>query len=313
MSIFVAMGTCVTFASIVFIRNEYKYKILETITKYMACLLSISLCFYVIRLLGFSLPFEIIQKDDLYGQELNYYFFLLDGDGEIFRFKGPFLEPGYLTLGVAPLLFLNKYNIKNIYVLLLLVVQLFSFSLAGYICLILGVVLRLLLLKKTVLTKIRLFISLVILMIIMLSTAKIVVGEDVFNTLILERLEWNKDTGTIAGNNRYTPYFEQRYKQFLKSEDLLVGSGWDYSLSQESGNSGYKVFLFNQGLIGLVLSIFMYTSTIIRNHDRKNILFVIFLMILMYQNAYPTMWALLICYVYGSQSLLEENFKRIKQ
>lgn len=303
-AIIASMASVIVFLNIAKLKEEYKSIVLRFITKWMAVILTVSLFFFLARIVGIQLPYEVIQKDDFYGQELNYYFFLLDGDGFTFRFKGPFLEPGYLTLGVAPLLFANKYDFKNVYVVLLFISQVFSFSLAGYISLLFGFTM----LTATQTSKfsyklrqITLFLSLGV---VLFFSARYYLGADVFDTLILDRLEWDADESTIAGNNRYSSYFENRYESFISSGSILWGEGWDKSLTEYGGgNSGYKVFLFCNGLLGLFLAILLYLNQYNRHRQREVLLFILFIFVLLSQNAYPTMWALLISCMYGSVML----------
>ena len=303
-AIIASMASVIVFLNIAKLKEEYKSIVLRFITKWMAVILTVSLFFFLARIVGIQLPYEVIQKDDFYGQELNYYFFLLDGDGFTFRFKGPFLEPGYLTLGVAPLLFANKYDFKNIYVVVLFISQVFSFSLAGYISLLFGFTM----LTATQTSKfsyklrqITLFLSLGV---VLFFSARYYLGADVFDTLILDRLEWDADESTIAGNNRYSSYFENRYESFISSGSILWGEGWDKSLTEYGGgNSGYKVFLFCNGLLGLFLAILLYLNQYYRHRQREVLLFILFIFVLLSQNAYPTMWALLISCMYGSVML----------
>lgn len=131
----------VVFGTILNLKEELMIDCLKFITKWLALIVLVSGVFYILFLLGVNLPHttlslsENARKDGLE----NYYFFVFAY--EMFgmtRFYSIFLEPGYLTLGVAPLLFIYKYDVKNKYILLLLLSQLLSFSLAGLILLFWG-------------------------------------------------------------------------------------------------------------------------------------------------------------------------------
>ena len=51
-------------------------------------------------------------------------------------------------------------------------------------------------------------------------------GENVLNQAIVSRLEVTED-GEIAGNNRYTTFFKDTFKKYLKSDRIWFGAGRD--------------------------------------------------------------------------------------
>ena len=83
-------------------------------------------------------------------------------------------------------------------------------------------------------------------------------GDNMVNNLIMARLEISND-GTIEGDNRVTDSFDAEYQSFLSSSDLLTGR--EYSMEKFGfGNSGYRVFLYDNGLIALILVALFYLS-----------------------------------------------------
>lgn len=118
---------------IVSLQYEYKIQLIDFITKWFAILMSISLVAYILFLSGVPFPGTIVEYQQYFMD--NHYFFL---QKEMFRFQSVFLEPGHMTMGLAPLLFINKYNLKNRYVLILFIAQMLSLSLAGYMMMIIG-------------------------------------------------------------------------------------------------------------------------------------------------------------------------------
>ena len=112
----------------IMLKDEYKADIIRFITKYFAIILLISITTFILFQIGVDFPHSIIHYRDSYGKIYNYYTFIYLGrGGGPLRFQSIFLEPGHMTMGIAPLLFINRYNLKNKDVLILFIVQLFYF------------------------------------------------------------------------------------------------------------------------------------------------------------------------------------------
>ena len=71
--------------------------------------------------------------------------------------------------------------------------------------------------------------------------------------LIMIRLEMND--GELAGDNRVTGNFEADYESLINSSDALWGRDRNTDMS---GNSGYRVFIYDYGLVGLFLVVVFY-------------------------------------------------------
>lgn len=282
-------------ASLISLKDEYKCDLVRFITKWFSVILIVSLIYFIIHLLGIPLPHTIINRGADVRTYTNYFLFI-DIEGSI-RFQGPFLEPGHMTLGVAPLLFLNLYNVKNKYVLFLFLSQLFSFSLAGYIILIVGFSIVMLTAK----VKHKVTSSLLPLVIFagVLLLAVTVYKENLFRELILERLEW--DGSTISGYNRSSDFLDSEYERLTHSDQKWFGTEWEAELSSK-GVAGYKLYFVQFGLIGVIL-VFLSYFFANRVLSKKNTIewgFLLILLLLIYQNAYPLWWCLLIELVCGN-------------
>jgi len=95
-------------------------------------------------------------------------------------------------------------------------------------------------------------------------------GDNMLFSLIVERLEVTED-GDIAGNNRVTVEFDSVYDDYLKSSDILVGR--EYNIEEFGfGNSGYKVFLYDYGIICLFLTFLFYLSMVTLGNNRRAII-----------------------------------------
>ena len=79
-------------------------------------------------------------------------------------------------------------------------------------------------------------------------------GDNLLHNLILLRLE--VEDGDIVGNNRVTYGFEADFQKFLNSDQILLGTDFEPT----SGESGYKVFFYDYGIIGILLLSLFYLS-----------------------------------------------------
>ena len=69
-------------------------------------------------------------------------------------------------------------------------------------------------------------------------------GDNLLHDLIMVRLEI--EDGEMAGDNRVTEDFKVEYENFINSQDILTGRDRDMS---DFGNSGYRVFIYDYGLL----------------------------------------------------------------
>lgn len=277
----------VVFGTILNLKEELMIDCLKFITKWLALIVLVSGVFYILFLLGVNLPHttlslsENARKDGLE----NYYFFVFAY--EMFgmtRFYSIFLEPGYLTLGVAPLLFIYKYDVKNKYILLLLLSQLLSFSLAGLILLFWGFFYCTLCGKEK--GKLKKIMGGILVLLLGFIALYNLFGYEYFYNTIFSRLII--ENGTLSGDDRSSLYLDSVYDSMMKTSSLWTGTNFDVSFS-EKGVSGYKLFAVQNGIIGVIIVVFAYLSLISFKKIRFNYLtgFVILCLLLLYQNSYP--------------------------
>lgn len=280
---------------IVSLKYEYKIQLIDFITKWFAILMSISLGAYILFLSGVSFPGTIVEYQQYFMD--NHYFFL---QKEPFRFQSVFLEPGHMTMGLAPLLFINKYNLKNRYVLILFIAQMLSLSLAGYMMMMIGYSVLFLFDKQSKKSKL---ISVLLSVILICSVAIFMQNSfenNVFDELIFRRMRF--DNGHFVGDNRSSVYLDRQFEDVVSSSDILTGRYFNSEMS-EKGVAGYKKFIVQFGLIGCVLLILSFFSThklLIYKFRRNAFLLVIMILLLLLQNAYPTWWCIVIATICGT-------------
>lgn len=280
---------------IVSLQYEYKIQLIDFITKWFAILMSISLVAYILFLSGVPFPGTIVEYQQYFMD--NHYFFL---QKEMFRFQSVFLEPGHMTMGLAPLLFINKYNLKNRYVLILFIAQMLSLSLAGYMMMMIGYSILFLFDKQSKKSKL---ISVLLSVILISSIASFMQNSfenNIFDDLIFRRMQF--ENGHFVGDNRSSIYLDRQFEDVVSSSDILTGRYFNAEMS-EKGVAGYKKFIVQFGLIGCVLLILSFFSTLkllVYKYRRNAFLLVVMILLLLLQNAYPTWWCIVIAMICGT-------------
>lgn len=295
--------TCIIMIMVCKLSYDNQIEVLSFITKWTSILLGISLIAYILFLLGlFKIsPDHIIYRNYNY-ESLNYYFFIIPLDQQFssfWRFKAFLMEPGHMMLGVIPLIYANNFNFRNKYVLMLIIVVLFSFSLAGYITLFIGYIL----LKSKQNALRDLFIGLISVIILYVIATHFGINT-YFDDLILGRL--NFDEGISENTRRTTAAFDINVfdKAISDPFTMLFGTGEPLSeLIAKGGGAGYKPYWVQLGLLGLLLVLFTYTSYLNHKSTREIKVFTLVLLLLLAQDSYPTWFSLLIPYVLGMNNL----------
>ena len=219
-------------------------------------------------LLGYPLPhYHIANKELMYSYE-NYTFFLLDDRAALSlipRFHSVFLEPGHLGTFSAFMLMAQIGRWGKWYNVILFVTTFMTFSLAAYVLLAMILFISAWVRRKAILGKIIFIISLLAAVVVVsLFYNK---GENMVNGLIVQRLTID-DEGRLTGDNRVTETFEKEFNKFIVSDDLLLGKEYK-ALKYGWGNSGFRVFMYDFGLISLLFVLAFYTAVSLNCHDRR--------------------------------------------
>ena len=245
-------------------------KLMKFLCKVMAILLAVSLFFFVLYILGFPLPNSPIAHEELMYSYTNYYFFLID-DRSFFvlipRFHSVFMEPGHLGTAGTFLLLTQLGNWKKWYNVILLVSTILTFSLAAFVLLVMVMFANAWIRRKKILSKLLFLAG--FLAIVTVSAIFYNDGDNLLNTLIIERLEVND--GKLAGDNRVTDTFEAAFNDFLQTDDILFGR--EYELAEFGwGNAGYRVYIYDYGLVVLALTILFYILAVSSSKERRAII-----------------------------------------
>lgn len=253
----------IAYVGLIFLHDgEAMRRAMRFTARCMAVLLLFSMTGFALYLLGVSLPSQSVSYAEKY-DFINYYLFLiLDGDLWLFfpRFQSVFLEPSHLAVACVLLLMTEVGRWRKWYNVVLITAILISFSLEGYVLFVCLLFLGRWILNRHIMRG-------------LLASASVVVGialgsfyyhdgSNILNRLIMQRLEVRN--GDLAGNNRTTDGFDAEYESFLSTSDIWLGR----EALKDFGNAGYKVFIYTNGLVGLILLMFFYAVILYRpgNH-----------------------------------------------
>jgi hypothetical protein len=237
-------------------------KLSTLISKSMGILLTVSMPFFALYILGFPLPSVNIHFGEYYSYS-NYFFFLLD-DRNLFtiipRFQSVFLEPGQMGTATALLLLTQTGHWRKWYNIILIIATLISFSLAAYVLFVIAIFLSLWMQGKDIIKKITITVAII---------ASVVIGSFYYNDgfnlvhdLIVLRLE--VEDGEMAGDNRVREDTQAEYETFLQSSDIIVGKNFE----RQWGGAGYKMYLLDYGIVGIFLLVVFYGISLYSPHPR---------------------------------------------
>lgn len=239
----------------------------DMLAKSMACLLAVSIPFYLLYLLGFNLPHSHVAPTEWDYSYENYRFFLVD-DRAIYdlipRFHSVFLEPSHLGMACIGLLYCqigrwNTWRCRIIFLALLL-----SFSLAAYICLVALVFSAAWMKGKAVVGKLILLGTLFTTIVV--GSIFYNKGDNLVNVLIVQRMSVSSD-GKFEGDNRTSTVFTKEYEKMADSGEIFLGKGMEAMARFGSfGNSGYRVYLYTYGLVS-VFFVLLFFFAFFRTSD----------------------------------------------
>ncbi len=268
--------------------DEIKLKLLDYFTRGMALIIAVSLLIWIVLLVGISLPNFGIISNISWDQYVYYNYFLCLRGVHLYsnRFHSIFLEPGHVGMICSFLLLANRFNIKRSSVVILLISVLFTLSLAAYLLVSIAFLLYSLFYLRKRIGSILLLSAVVI--IGYLFFANYNDGRNVINEKIIQRLQYDKSKGDIAGNNRFTGKLEDFYTVFINRDEVWFGIGEKKYTNMNFGpNAGYKVFIVKNGLIVTYLVCLLYIFLLFKTKKKLLFLMLVLYIIAFIQRAYP--------------------------
>jgi hypothetical protein len=287
--------------------REFKTQTLNLIIKLLSCFLIVSLILFLLSFF-FSLP-NLGQIEHPSWDEYVYtnYIFFIKGQFYDIRFNSIFLEPGHLGMILAFLLFSIRFDLKRWEVWAMILIEIFTLSLAGYILVAIGYFLSILIKSRSVY---RFTVYVILIFSSLYFGGKYYNnGNNLLNTLIISRMEYDQEKG-IAGNNRATTNADEYLDRIINNGDIWVGMPQNY-IKDENLGAGWKIFLIRYGLFSLIaFALFYYQAALTSLYDSRkyNLFFLMLIAIAFLQRSYPWWESWIIPFVSG-MSYLEKKDK----
>ena len=250
------IGSIISFIMILllcFQDDQLKEHLLALFTKTLSIILLISLITYLPNIFGLHLlPTISIQYD---GRLFNFDYLCLYSNVIPPRFQGLFVEPGHVGMIIAMTLFCRGYDMKDKFNRVLLLSLILSFSLSGYVLVVLGYIMYAYF-DSNISFKTILVICFCCGVFALLAIKQ---EDNIFYQLIFKRLEF--EGGNISGNNRYEPRFENFYELHMRNPQYLwFGMQDKFDISNFANNAGYKIYLIQNGIISLIFLLIKYAT-----------------------------------------------------
>lgn len=285
--------------------EEYKADMLRKWTVLYAAILLISLVTWLISWTGVIPDYGLIEHPNgshLYSY-INY-IFCIRGIYYDIRFNSIFLEPGHTAMIAAYTVFANRFDFSKKEIWIILICTIFTFSLAGYLLIMVGYLLYSVTksdgLKHTIL---RIIPFVCVLTAGYYFSISYNGGNNLFNELIISRME-EDDTKGFVGNNRVNDRTDNTFEFFLSSNDVFTGmKGSAFNDSIEDGDiagAGYKLFMMKRGVIGMFLAFLLYILISKMATDRRYCYAMLCLYIISFwQRAYPYWYVWLLLFIFA--------------
>jgi len=311
MSIVSHIFTILTCYALLSLEDYEKSKLFNFIVEKFAIILAISLCFHLYLCIGGELPnIGTFKHPDSILYEYKNYIFTLHGNYGI-RFHSIFCEPGHVGMIIAFLLYFLNYNLKNKYVIILLISLLATLSLAGYALLVIGIFIkyiRFINLQKLILITCSLFVLSTLYITIENNISK----ESIVYKYVFKRLTIDEKTGNIAGDNRVSAELTDYIYNDLKTNELLFGlenNKYKRVIGIYGGGSGYKMYILDFGIISILTVFLFYLSLALSDINHRKFLLGALLLysIAFIQRSYPFWTSELFIFILGISFLNQQN------
>ena len=276
----------------------YRIKLVLYIRNILFYLLIPSLPLFLLHLCGITIFNCGYIENNIY-KGYNYLFYFYQPVYGI-RFTSYFCEPGHLGMILSFVLYANNFNLKDKKNIYLLINLLFTLSLAAYLLCFLGLIIHRInngRLKPS---------SLIITFLILLCIIVIGFNVPVVKELIFDRLIFDGDTGTIAGDNRIN-WNAKVFLEAITNNELMYGIGPEKMNSLGISGTGFFIHVITYGLISIFFIVLYYLLILFRQKlNLISIGFFILYSISFYQRSYA-LWAsellLYICFVTCSNKI----------
>lgn len=288
-SIVISASGVIAFYCMLSLSPKNSERMLNVITICYGTLMLFSVGAFLAVLLGVNIPFTDAEYQDGNYHYLNYRFFMIgiqDMEQEIPRFCAYFIEPGYVAATACFLLLAQWGKWRKWYNIPIIMSLFISLSLTAYIIFPLIIFLGLWMDGKRILPKLVLLIGMIVLFFVAVMNYE--GGDNVLYDRVVDRL--TIEDGGLKGNNRVDSDFNNELMDMLDSPDIFMGRD---ATKLDWGNSGATVFLYDYGIIGVILAFGMYFFVFLMGTEKKRIIAAVTIFFLIFLSQGNAIW---LCY-----------------
>lgn len=300
---------CLPFLLFIHTKKIIRRTLLVSFNKVYWWIITISLFFWILFLIGVPLPYGSLTSERVYTFD-NYFFFVratyVDTSATLSsfpRFCSIFLEPGYVACFIVFMLFVNNYDFKKWYNIVYLIALVFTFSVAGWLLFFVGLIPYI-----TQRGKIKwsywIFVGFLVFVFFYFSSS----SDNVVGVLIGERIRF--EDGSMVGYNRASLELEDYWNNyFWKSNRVLWGLGDDYNKMFDFGASvDLRAYVIRYGIVATVLYLVFMLLCFLQNRSRYGFWFFILVLAFVYRGYSIMFWdAMLFVYLSALTKMKEES------
>lgn len=247
--------------TILFCRLSFKKDVLNALTNIYAVLILLSLISWFLAQRGLLPSLGLITSFDMEDRWFIHYPLLVIEQSleEVIRFNAVFDEPGCVGTIGALLLCLNRFNLKDWRMIIILVSCLFSLSFFFYVISVVYLMIYYVVGKRNI----WLAAILLGLVFVFYNNTK---DDEIISKTIWERAEWDSESQSFKGDNRSTDdanvYYQQRigtFEYFFGFKDMTTY----HKLAK--GSSSYKNVVAAYGMIFFALYVWFFILLSLKN------------------------------------------------
>jgi hypothetical protein len=244
----------------------------------MKCIAFILIPGLILHLIDLSIGLPALIPS-IYGDSISYIFFnygfllkpIADYESDSGRFFSIFIEPGYLGVLLALLLYASRFDFSKKTTWVLCAGLIASFSLSGIVTALIGFFI----IRVCNHNAKKVILPILLLIPVYFVGESYNRGDNYLNNLIIQRLQPDKKKG-IAGNNRVGDEFDLYFDRMLNDGSILFGMGGKKAtvmLGDKDGmihGAGYKRYCVINGALSALFFFLFYYFLGIARHKNKN-------------------------------------------
>ena len=298
------IGTCVRIilvGYVILLKNQYKIILFNYFVKIFVVVGIVGFPLYAIDVALNVFPSIDLTVDNIQATYNNHIFFLSPTRrDEFYRYMSVYLEPGYLGMISALLLYALQFDFKLARTKLLLLLSIMSFSTASFALVLLGYLFHLISVRGMRFYQFFGRTGLFLIASVCLYLGTILVADGA----VWSKLQLVFDGGFME--HRLSSDFKRAYNS-SGMETLLYGIGNQQymELFPNGGSAGWKVFILIHGLINLFLLLLVYLSLVRRNYCGSVLFFFLLYTASFTQRAYAMWEVQLLIFICGTAYIFE--------